>query len=171
MELTLKKFNLKMILESSLSMIKEKALKQNIKLLADIQNSPETIRADERKFKQVLYNLLSNAVKFTPKNGKIWIKADQISDSEIQTFGFERQKSDEFVKISVKDTGIGLKPGDLEQIFEPFKQVGNPTKQHYEGTGLGLSLTKKLVEMHNGTIWAESKGEGEGSQFNFIIPI
>lgn len=171
MELNPTNFNLKVILENSLNMIKEKVLKQNIKLLADIQNSPEILRADERKFKQILYNLLSNAVKFTPHAGKIWIKADRISDCEIQTFGFERQKNDKFVKISVKDTGIGLKQGDLEQIFEPFKQVRNPTKQHYEGTGLGLSLTKKLVEMHKGKIWAESEGEGKGSQFNFIIPI
>ncbi|MBN1932037.1 MAG: hypothetical protein JW786_10570 [Desulfobacterales bacterium] len=170
MELTPTKFNLKVILENSLSMIKEKAMKQNIKLSADFQNSPETIRADERKFKQIIYNLLSNAVKFTSTNGKILIKANRAPDAELQAFGFERQNTDDFVKISVQDTGIGLKPSNLEQIFEPFKQVKNSEKRHHEGTGLGLSLTKKLVEMHKGKIWAESEGEGKGSQFNFIIP-
>jgi hypothetical protein len=75
------------------------------------------------------------------------------------------------VKFSVSDTGIGIKPEDQDRIFSPFEQVDGSTSRKYQGTGLGLSLTKKLVEVHGGKIWIKSEGEGKGSNFNFIIPI
>ena len=101
---------------------------------------------DERKMKQILVNLLSNAVKFTPEGGQIKVEA---------TLG------DSAVIISVTDTGIGIAPEDHEAIFEEFRQVGSNYAQKREGTGLGLSLTRKFVEMHGGKIWVESElGKG-----------
>ena len=110
---------------------------------------------DERKVKQILLNLLSNAVKFTPEGGQIRVKATRGDDSAI---------------ISVVDTGIGIAREDQEAIFEEFRQVGSDYTRKREGTGLGLSLTKKFVEMHGGKIWVESE-PGKGATFTFTLPI
>jgi signal transduction histidine kinase len=75
------------------------------------------------------------------------------------------------VKFSVSDTGIGIKPEDQDRIFSPFEQVDGSTSRRYQGTGLGLPLTRKLVELHGGRMWVESEGEGKGSTFSFIIPV
>jgi signal transduction histidine kinase len=75
------------------------------------------------------------------------------------------------VGVSIRDTGIGLKKEDLERIFAPFEQADNSARRRYQGTGLGLSLTRKFVELHGGKIWAESDGEGKGSDFKFLIPV
>jgi len=182
-------FNPKMILESSLIMIKEKAMKHNIRLSTHIDGIPETITADERKFKQVLYNLLSNAVKFTPDGGKVNLEARmvdciirkgrrrgdpkrlQVIKDRVKVEHVHNRGSKKCLQISVSDTGIGIKPEDQEHIFNPFDQVENSASRRFQGTGLGLSLTKQLVELHDGRIWVESDGEGKGSRFNFIILI
>jgi Amt family ammonium transporter len=80
-------------------------------------------------------------------------------------------KSEKCVEFAVSDTGIGIRPEDLERIFNRFEQADGSTTKRYRGTGLGLSLTRSLVELHGGRIWAESQGEGKGSAFYFIIPI
>jgi signal transduction histidine kinase len=176
LKLELSTFNLRLLLENSLTMIKEKASKHGISLSIDRNGIPETIRADERKLKQVMYNLLSNAAKFTPDGGSIKITAKILSDSQMkrsksmggETSNIQNLKSN--VEIRVSDTGIGIKKENLEHIFKPFEQVDNTASRKYQGTGLGLSLTKKLVELHGGKIWAESDGEGKGSVLHFIIP-
>ena len=109
---------------------------------------------DERKIKQILLNLLSNAVKFTPEGGRIKIDARQ---------------ADGPVEISVSDTGIGIAPEDSPKIFEEFRQVGTDYAHKVEGTGLGLTLAKKFVELHGGRIWVES-APGKGSTFTFTLP-
>jgi len=109
---------------------------------------------DERKIKQILLNLLSNAVKFTPEGGRIGINARQADGS---------------VEISVSDTGIGISPEDQAKIFEEFRQVGSNYAHKTEGTGLGLTLAKKFVELHGGRIWVESE-VGKGSTFSFTLP-
>ena len=158
MELELGKTNIKNLLENSLIMIKERALKHNISL--DLQISDELtdleIQADERKLKQIMFNLLSNAVKFTPDGGEIRVEAKQDGEGLI---------------ISVWDTGIGIKPEDQERIFETFEQVGSEDTRNQQGTGLGLALTRRLTELHGGRIWLESEGEGRGSTFSIVIPI
>ena len=177
--------NLKMILGNSLVMIKEKALKHGINLVTNMDGIPETIKADERKLKQIMYNLLSNAVKFTPDGGEIRLTADladgsspladsstkKVSDQELRTISYELKTSQKLIRISVTDTGIGLKHENLENIFNVFEQVETSASRKYQGTGLGLSLTKKFAELHGGTIWAESEGEGKGSTFSLILPI
>jgi signal transduction histidine kinase len=161
--------SLKELLENSLSIIKEKALKHSIQLRLDLNGIPDTITADERKLKQIMYNLLSNAVKFTPDGGDVTVKATAHSFNHPKSLG-EIKTTRPGVKISVSDTGIGLRPDDFVSIFDSFEQVENTASRKYQGTGLGLSLTNKLVELHDGKIWVESDGEGKGATFFFCIP-
>jgi signal transduction histidine kinase len=170
----------KMLFENSLVMVKTMAMKNKIQLSTEIEEIPKIITADERKLKQIIYNLLSNAVKFTPDGGSIRLAANLVQSSKFnaqeESSSFQPSASDfeyhrDFIEISVEDTGIGLKPEDLEIIFTPFEQADSSTTRRFEGTGLGLSLTKSLVELHGGRIWAESEGEGKGSTFRFVIPV
>jgi signal transduction histidine kinase len=165
-------------------MVKEKAMKHKIRLSSNINGIPETVRADERKLKQILYNLLSNAVKFTPDGGSVVLSARYLSFREGQWFGSEGQpvklpldgdelvrKGKGLIEISVQDTGIGIKGEDLRRIFNPFEQVESSASRKYPGSGLGLSLSRRLVELHGGKIWAESEGEGKGTKFILVIPV
>ena len=174
LELNKSEIDLQQLLENSLIMIKEKAQKHNIKVSTSFEKIPRMIEGDARKLKQILYNLLSNSVKFTPEGGSICLSAksrDDELDSEINMPNIsEPFNTCEFLEISVKDSGIGLKAEDKERIFKPFEQADKARNRKYQGTGLGLSLTKKLVELHRGRIWVESQGEGNGSDFHFIIP-
>jgi signal transduction histidine kinase len=156
MDLEASEIPLERILRDSFTMVKEKALKHRISLTCRFQEIPAAIRADERKLKQILYNLLSNAVKFTPDGGRV----------ELESRGMDGQG----VEITVSDTGIGLPEADLERIFQPFEQGDNSTGRKYQGTGLGLALTRKMVELHGGRIWAASEGEGKGSAFHLVLP-
>jgi len=113
-----------------------------------------TIRADERKVKQVLLNLLSNALKFTPEGGRIDVRAGQQEGA---------------AELAVTDTGVGIAPEDQEAVFEEFRQVGTAAKK-VEGTGLGLALSRKFIELHGGRIWVKSR-VGEGSTFTFTLPL
>lgn len=173
LELAFTQVHLKTLLEKSLVMVKEKAMKNGIQLSTRIEEDlPPTIRADERKLKQILYNLLSNAVKFTPKGGYICLKAQKTATdgpgkSEMHSL---KTLPREFIRISVVDSGVGILSEHLETIFNSFEQVENSLSRKFQGTGLGLSLTRSLVELHEGWIWAESQGQGKGSCFTFEIP-
>jgi signal transduction histidine kinase len=182
LEFEVSDINLRMLLANSLIMIKEKALKHGIGTSTQFDGIPDIITADERKLKQIMYNLLSNAVKFTPGGGRICVSAKRARGSKYTSKEYTRHSSGRAarngqhvtggsVEISVSDSGIGIKQEDLERIFKPFEQVDCSSSRKYQGTGLGLSLTKKLVELHGGRIWAESEGEGKGSKFSFVIPI
>ena len=165
-------------------MVQEKAAKHGIRLLTDLDGVPEVIQGDERKMKQILLNLLSNAVKFTPQGGSVILSARYLSKMDGHWIGRGGQRvvlplevredgkrPAGLMYISLRDTGIGIKGEDLQRIFDPFEQVDNSASRKYQGTGLGLSLTKRLVELHGGKIWAESEGEGKGSRFILVIPI
>ncbi len=170
LEYTPTEVHIRPVLANSLVMIKEKTMKNGIQISNRIDGIPETIQADERKLKQILYNLLSNAVKFTPNGGKVELIAKRFSKKEI---GISDQKVplSDYVQISVRDNGVGLKEEDITKIFNPFEQVENSSSRRFQGTGLGLSLTKRLVDLHGGDIWAESEGEGKGATFHLTIPI
>jgi PAS domain S-box-containing protein len=183
LELNPSDMDLKALLMNSLMMVKEKALKHGINLTTEIDGLPETIRADERKLKQILYNLLSNAVKFTPDRGVITVSARPLSVVDGHLVDREGRKVDlrvkqgeqplshaNYVEVSVADSGIGIREENLEKIFQPFVQVDSSTSRKYQGTGLGLSLTRSLVQLHGGRIWAESEGENQGSAFHFVLP-
>lgn len=156
--LELSQVNLQNLLENSLVMIKEKSIKHNIALEVKIPNNLTNFQiiADQRKLKQVMYNFLSNAVKFTSDGGKISIEA-------------LRQKN--IIQVSVSDTGIGVPKEEKGKIFNEFYQVRNDQEAKPQGTGLGLSLVKRYIEMHGGRVWVESEGSGKGSKFSFTLPI
>ncbi len=169
--------NLREVLLNSLFMVKEKAMKKRIELTAEIDRAPELVRADERKLKQVLYNLLSNGVKFTPDGGKVSLRAEAVESNDPSVLARFSHSAVEgfrpdgvYVHVSLSDTGIGIRKEDMKLLFQSFSRVENALTRTFEGTGLGLSLTKKLVELHGGVIWAESEGEGRGSAFHMIIP-
>jgi len=155
-------------------MVKEKALKRGITIEADV--APELkIEADERKFRQILFNLLSNAVKFTRDGGSVKVSACVISDGEATEripfkAGRTSPSTGQFCEISVTDTGIGISEENISKLFREFSQISDPHTKEYEGTGLGLALTKKLVELHGGHIWVKSEF-GQGSTFTFVIPL
>lgn len=145
-------------------------MKHGIELLNDTNGISDNITADERKIKQIMYNLLSNAVKFTHDGGKISIKAQTCDFNNEQHSGSDSNQN-QGIKISVSDTGIGINPKNLDCIFNPFEQVESTASRKFNGTGLGLSLTKSIVELHGGKIWAKSSGEGKGTTFSFTMPI
>jgi signal transduction histidine kinase len=161
--------NLKALLKNSFTIIKEKVNKKGITISFDIKDLPKTIIADERKLKQIMYNLLSNAVKFTPDQGRIKLKVHRCNIDSGDSFGTENGHRN--IYISVEDTGIGLKAADIERIFNPFEQINTARSKGNQGTGLGLALTKNLVELHGGKIWVESDGVNKGSNFRLIIPV
>jgi signal transduction histidine kinase len=174
MELALSQFNLQDLLARSLTIIKEKALKHRIALSVHFDETPAMIEADERKLKQIIYNLLSNAVKFTPDGGSLTVtacSADQSDLPEGKTADFSDNNGKSYVMISVEDTGVGIKQEDFVRIFNPFEQVDGSASRRFQGTGLGLSLTKQLVELHHGAIWVESTGENKGSTFRVLLPV
>jgi signal transduction histidine kinase len=155
MELEVSTFDLRATLDTALTLVRERAMRHDIELKLSVDLGLGDIAADERKLKQVLLNLLSNAVKFTPDGGRITLAAERTDGS---------------VEVSVSDTGIGIAAEDQDAIFEEFRQVGNDYTRKREGTGLGLTLTKKFVEMHGGTIWVKSE-PGQGSTFTFALPL
>ncbi len=155
MELEVTTFDLPTLLRDALTLMREQATRHGIKTTLEIDSQLGDCTADQRKVKQTLLNLLSNALKFTPDGGSVFLKA--IPNRSV-------------VEISVSDTGIGIDPDHQEKIFDEFYQAeGNYTGKR-EGTGLGLALTKKFVELHGGQIWVKSE-VGRGSTFTFSLPI
>jgi len=153
MELEVTTFSVPMAIDNALTLIKERANRHGIALECVIGPALSEIDADERKFKQILLNLLSNAVKFTPEGGRISVAATPIAGG---------------IEISVSDTGIGIASADCDAVFEEFRQVGPQSDTKAEGTGLGLALARKFVEMHGGKIEVTSE-IGKGSKFTFSL--
>ena len=157
MELELSEFDLKELLKKSLIFISEKAIKHRVSLATDFKDGVGAIHADERKIKQVAFNLLSNAIKFTPDGGKIGIDAKKTNDNEIL--------------VCVWDTGIGIDSKDSAKVFAEFEQIDSEYSRKYTGTGLGMPLSKKFIELHGGRLWFESAGKGKGTYFYFSLPL
>jgi len=146
------------LIRAGLMMIRDKAVKHNLRIDLQVDNDllAETIYADEIKLKQILFNLLSNATKFTPDGGRISVQASKVWGNMV---------------VRISDTGLGLDPKDCERIFGPFEQLDSSLTRKQDGTGLGLALSRRLIELHGGRIWAHSEGVGKGSVFTFVIPI
>ena len=155
MELDLSEFELQDLLQGSLRMFREKALKKNIRLNMVIDENISLVVADSRKLKQVVFNLLANAVKFTESGGEVLLSATLNGSN---------------VTVCVADNGIGINESDMDKLFKEFSQVDGSLSRRHEGTGLGLALSAKLVEMHGGAIGVESES-GQGSKFFFSIPL
>ncbi len=154
-ELELSSFHLPSALENAMTLVRERAQRHGIALALKVDERLGAFVADERKLKQIVLNLLSNAVKFTPDGGRIDVAARLESDT---------------IEVSVKDTGIGIAREDQQVVFEEFRQVGRNYTNKQEGTGLGLALTRKFVELHGGSIRLESE-PGKGSTFTFTLPV
>ena len=154
MELELASFDLASTLQGVLTLVRERAMRHGITLGLDIDADVGSIVADERKVRQILLNLLSNAVKFTPDGGRVSLAA---------------KRGNNCVEISVADTGIGISPQDQAALFEEFRQVGTDSARKHEGTGLGLALAKRFVELHGSTVRVES-APGKGTTFTFSLP-
>lgn len=155
MQLQYEEFSLSGILNDIKSLIKTQADKKGLLLTIETDEQIISMSADKQKFKQIMLNLLSNAVKFTSKGGKITVNVRRVNGC---------------AQISVSDTGIGIKQENIGRIFEKFQQIDSKTAREYGGTGLGLALSRKFVEMHDGKIWVESE-YGKGSTFTFTIPL
>ena len=156
MELVIEKFSVHELLESTFTLIKIKAIKHNINIIRDIDSQLEFMEGDKQKIKQVLFNLLSNAVKFSKENGG--------------TITVAVKKIGGMVRFSVSDTGIGIEKKNLNKLFKEFQQLDSGITRKYGGTGLGLVISKKLVELHGGKMTVESI-YGEGSTFAFALPV
>jgi signal transduction histidine kinase len=154
MELEFTAFDLPISLDNAVTLVRERAARHGIALGVTVDPGLGRFVGDERKIKQVLLNLLSNAVKFTPEGGKVSVGAVRANGS---------------VEISVSDTGIGIAAEDQEAIFEEFRQVGGDYARRREGTGLGLTLARRFIELHGGRIWVKSE-VGTGSTFTFSLP-
>ena len=154
MELELEDFDLGQAIDNAVVLVRERATRKGLSLDTRLDRDLGSLRGDQRKIKQILLNLLSNAVKFTPEGGRIEVRGARL---------------DGLVEISVTDTGIGIAAEDLEAVFEEFRQVGTDYAKKHEGTGLGLTLSRKFVELHGGRIWVKSQ-LGKGSTFVFTLP-
>jgi signal transduction histidine kinase len=154
MELEVTVFDLPQAIANALTLVRERAMRHELMLNVVIDAGVATIKADERKIKQVLLNLLSNAIKFTPEGGRITVQATPKNGH---------------VEVSVRDTGIGIAPEDQGAVFEEFRQVGSSAAKQ-QGTGLGLALCRKFIELHGGKIWVDSE-VGTGSTFIFALPV
>ncbi|AFV25180.1 putative Histidine kinase [Methanolobus psychrophilus R15] len=153
--LELQSINVSELVLETVHILSKKALKKNIKINTIPAPDLKTIVADRQKLQKILYNLLENAIKFTDPNGFVKIEVKSRNDS---------------VQFLVQDTGIGIEREKIETLFEPFVQIDGSISRRYGGTGLGLALVKKLIEMHNGRIWIESE-VGRGSAFIFELPL
>jgi PAS domain S-box-containing protein len=156
MELHPEVFPVRKAVEEVTAVIKGIANKKQIRVGVDIGEGLDAVLLDQHKFKQVLYNLLSNAVKFTDNNGTVDIHV-------------RRLDQDRF-KLQVRDTGIGIRPEDISRLFTEFEQLDSGTARRFEGTGLGLALTKKIIEFQDGSVGVESE-PGKGSTFSVVLPI
>ncbi len=145
------------MLEGALTMVRPTAEKNNVAFTLEAPADLPPLRADPVRLKQILFNLLSNAVKFTPEGGRVTVRATQPEPG--------------WLEIAVADTGAGIPPEELPQLFREFVRVSSAEGHQHEGTGLGLALTKRLVELHGGTVRAESPGQGRGSTFTVRLPL
>jgi PAS domain S-box-containing protein len=188
LDLEVSTFSLTEVLDHSLTIVREKAKQKNLTIstrYSDKVMELPSVSADQRKVKQIMYNLLSNAVKFTPEGGSVTISAELAGIDEKICGRRKARKpsrkgnvtgerrivlSDPAVIVCVHDTGIGIQPENQERVFGAFEQVDSSYTRQQQGTGLGLALTKRMVELHGGRIWLRSE-VGKGSTFSFSIPL
>jgi CheY-like chemotaxis protein len=167
------------LFENSLSIIRDRAATRHIGLAMEAAADLGTIQVDARKVKQIAYNLLSNAVKFTHEGGRVILHASRVARGAVSQqngpwpgrgFPLADNEFAEFLEISVTDSGIGISPQGLDQLFTPFSQIDGGLARKFEGTGLGLAMVKLLAELHGGSVAVQS-AVGEGSCFTVWLPL
>jgi signal transduction histidine kinase len=159
MELDLHPVKLSRICGEIASLLRERSKNKGISLhcSADVATD-EAIMGDERKLKQVLFNLVDNGIKYNRAGGSVWVRVDRLDNA-----------AGDYWRVVVEDNGVGIAAEDISKLFQPFSQLSNIDPELSEGTGLGLALTKRLVELHGGEIHVESE-LGKGSRFIVLIP-
>jgi len=167
------------VLKDVLVLARGLANKKSQQIVTEVPDDLPPVLADPVRLKQILFNLLSNAVKFTPERGTVTVRTRAV---RAEAPGGEdgrgaaslspiASESPRYLELQVADTGAGIRAEDLPRLFTEFTQLETTKDQRHEGTGLGLALTKRLVELHGGRIWAESDGEEKGSTFTLWLPI
>jgi len=154
-DLSIEKMSIVDVINISIAIIKDIAQQKNIKIITEIDPGLDFIEADKDRIRQVLFNILNNSIKFSRPDGTVTITA---------------RKEGDMAHISVSDIGIGIKEEDIGKLFKEFEQLDKGASRQYGGTGLGLVISKKLIELHGGRIWVKSK-YGEGTTFTFTLPI
>jgi PAS domain S-box-containing protein len=179
MTLELEPANLSDLLSGSLSIVKETAVGQRVRLDLEMNEDLGVLQLDQRKTKQILYNLLSNAVKFSGQDGIVVLSAERVARSTVglipggwpvQAFPLPDGEFKEFVALTIRDAGIGISVDNMTKLFQAFSQIDSSLARKFEGTGLGLAMVKRLAEIHGGTV-AVASAEGEGSCFAVWLPI
>lgn len=179
MELELEPVELQSLLSNSLLIVREKAALQRIQLKLETDAELGTFELDLRKTKQIIYNLLANAVKFSAPGDVVTVAVRQVERAQVGTiegdwpaYGFQLADSDyeEFLELSVSDTGIGIAQSDMDKLFRAFSQIDSSLARKFEGTGLGLAMVKQLTELHGGSVAVASR-EGTGARFVAWLPI
>jgi len=172
MELSLEDFSLEDLMHEVASSVSPLVKKKQQKFEVKIEGPLPAFHADARKIRQIFLNLLSNAIKFTPESGTITLSARLVKSLPMTAPGASQLPScpEGYIAIEVQDTGIGIDEKDVKTIFNVFEQVDSSFTRRYQGTGLGLALTKQFVEMHQGLIWVESQKE-RGSIFHLLLPV
>jgi PAS domain S-box-containing protein len=179
MVLDLEPLQVSSLFVNSLSIIREKAASRRIRLSVNAVEELGLIQADARKVKQIVYNLLSNAVKFTVDGGHVSLRARRVPRADVgqilgpwpgRSFPLADNQFVEFLEISVTDSGIGISPAGLQDLFKPFSQIDSGLSRKFEGTGLGLAMVKLLTELHGGVVAVES-AIGDGSRFTVWLPL
>jgi signal transduction histidine kinase/HPt (histidine-containing phosphotransfer) domain-containing protein len=164
MELDTRAFNLRACLEETLDLLSAKAVEKNLDLVYELDEAiPALVTGDSLRLRQVLSNLFSNAIKFT-EHGDVSVQVKMLSSPPVE----DKKLQPVQLHFAVQDTGIGITPDKLSRLFKPFMQADASTARHYGGSGLGLTISKKLVEMMGGKMWAESV-PGQGSTFHFTV--
>jgi signal transduction histidine kinase len=168
------------ILDASVRMVRERAVKHGITVTVEGGLAPAVVCADERLMKQVFFNLLANAVKFTPEGGRVDVHIDRVERTALlrlvperfaeRLVGVPEAPTGGLLRVVVQDTGIGIADEALDRVFEAFQQEDSSITRRFGGTGLGLALCRKLVELHHGAIWVESQ-VGTGSSFVVVVPV
>ena len=169
LELQLAPVNLARLCEASFQLIAKQAEKKSIRLTLKLPDNLPYYEADEKRLRQVIVNLLSNAVKFTPDGGLVTLEVER-PESQSAAEVHRSDNDEELLRISVSDNGIGIASSDLKNLFDPFVQVDSSLSRKYTGTGLGLSLVKRFVELHSGSVHVESE-LGKGSRFSVELPL
>jgi PAS domain S-box-containing protein len=179
MALELEVVDLSKLLSNSLSIVKEKAALQRISLVVESDEDLGALVLDMRKTKQIVYNLLSNAVKFSDPGARVTVRVKRVARAcvgvlpgtwPVHRFPLAENEFDDFIEISVSDTGIGISKADMEKLFQAFSQIDSSLARKFEGTGLGLAMVKLLAELHGGSV-AVASLEGEGARFAVWLPV
>ncbi|MCA1594149.1 MAG: response regulator, partial [Acidobacteria bacterium] len=143
-------------IESAIEALHPAAEAKNVRVQKVMDTGIVSVAGDPGRLQQVVWNLLSNAIKFTPKGGRVQVRLERVNSH---------------IEIAVSDTGAGIKPEFLPHVFERFRQADQATTRQYGGLGLGLAIVRHLVELHGGTVQAESEGEGQGATFIVKLPV